>query len=121
MSIIAPLALNSDAAVRRVIQELMAAGLQVSRSFDLQSAHESLADPDECACPYHGTARCTCQYIVLLAHPEGSDPVAIELHGHDKETHMALVEVAGVAQDEETVRLVKAALAKLVTVPAVNT
>lgn len=114
MSSLASLPMNSDLAVRRVTQELMAAGLQVRRSFDLQSARKALADPEGCHCPYHGTAKCSCQYIVLLVNPEGSEPVAVELHGHDAETHLALIETAGVAQDEDTVGRVKTALARLV-------
>lgn len=113
MSSLVSFPMNADLAVRRVTKELMAAGLRVNSSFDLQSAREALADPDGCPCPYHGTARCSCQYIVLLVSPEDSEPVALELHGHDEETHLTLIETAGIPQNEETVGLVKTALANL--------
>lgn len=113
MSMIPPLPMEPEMAVRRVTRRLEAAGLQVGRSFDLQSARESLADPDGCTCPYHGTAKCDCQYVVLMANLEGLDPVAIELHGHDEETRVTLIEVAGVPRDEGTVKLVRDALAYL--------
>lgn len=107
MNMIPPLPLSTEVAVQQVTSRLEAAGLQVCRSFDLQSARNSLADPDGCTCPYHGTAKCDCQYVVLMVNLEGLDPVALEFHGHGQQTQLALVEVAGVHQDEATVNLVR--------------
>lgn len=39
------------------------------RSFDLQTVRALHAEG--CTCPHHGTARCTCQYVVALAYPPG--------------------------------------------------
>jgi hypothetical protein len=44
---------------------LSARGFQVFRSFDLQAARAA-ASP--CSCPHHGTARCSCAYLVLLVY-----------------------------------------------------
>ena len=49
--------------------------IRVERSFDLRSA---LHDQPDCPCPHHGTARCTCQYVVLLAYePATAAPPAV--------------------------------------------
>lgn len=38
-------------------------GYRIERSFDLRSALHG-----DCPCPHHGTAQCTCQYVVLLVY-----------------------------------------------------
>ncbi len=75
----------------RLRAALLEAGLASTQSFDLQSARRSLRDPEECTCSYHGTADCTCQYIVLLAKRPGATPTALELHGHDESTWLSIV------------------------------
>jgi hypothetical protein len=42
-------------------------GYSLMRSFDLQTVRARHSEG--CACPHHGTAECTCQYVVLLAYP----------------------------------------------------
>jgi len=57
-------------------------GIRLERSFDLRSA---LHDQPDCPCPHHGTAQCTCQYIVLLAYEEASSapPAVLTVHECD--------------------------------------
>jgi hypothetical protein len=77
-------------AAERLSRELGAAGLRVTRSFDLQSARHALRDPESCPCPHHGTADCTCQYVVLLVDAGGGSPLTLVAHGHDGETHLSI-------------------------------
>jgi hypothetical protein len=56
-------------------------GIRLERSFDLRSA---LNDQPACPCPHHGTAQCTCQYVVLLAYEEAaSAPPVLTVHECD--------------------------------------
>ncbi len=87
--------------VRLLSDTLGKMGLQVTRSFDLQSARQSLADPENCPCPFHGTARCACQYLVLLVGQGGRQPVTLVAHGHENWAEIALVEPADGSIDEE--------------------
>jgi hypothetical protein len=66
---------------------LRAAGFRVEQSFDLRSA---LAGAPTCACPHHGTARCDCQYNVLLVYGQTGVPVSLIVHGHDARTWIVL-------------------------------
>ncbi len=59
-------------------------GFSVSRSFDLQSARDSLKDLHACHCPNHGTIHCDCQYIVLQVRSNQAEPISIIVHGHDQ-------------------------------------
>jgi enterochelin esterase-like enzyme len=80
---------NCEEAVTQAVRLLSSADLQVVRSFDLRSARASHA---ECACPHHGTAQCTCQFVVLLVYGHGSAPVAVAAHGYDGQTWFSLVD-----------------------------
>src|SRR5512136_781703 len=57
-------------------------GIRLERSFDLRSA---LHDQPECPCQHHGTAQCTCQYVVLLAYeqPASTPPAVLTVHECD--------------------------------------
>ncbi|MGA9533677.1 MAG: hypothetical protein WBR18_13250 [Anaerolineales bacterium] len=68
--------------------------LAVIRSFDLQTARGRIQDPASCPCPYHGSERCTCQYIVLLVYDGEAEPASIVVHGHDRWTQIAIEEQA---------------------------
>ncbi len=61
---------------------MAAHGIRLERSFDLRSA---LHDQPDCPCPHHGTAQCTCQYVVLLAYESaiGTPPAVITAHDCD--------------------------------------
>jgi hypothetical protein len=62
-------------------------GYHVERSFDLRSA---LQGHDDCPCPYHGTTRCTCQYMVLLVYEADTQapPALITVHECDGATRL---------------------------------
>ncbi len=66
-------------------------GFRVVRSFDFQEA--ASAHP-HCTCPCHGTADCTCQYLMLIAYPDNADRgmLTIALHSHDEKTFVSLIE-----------------------------
>ena len=57
-------------------------GIRLERSVDLRTA---LHDQPDCPCPHHGTAQCTCQYVVLLAYEEVASvpPAALTVHECD--------------------------------------
>jgi hypothetical protein len=95
---------GSAQALPAILFTLQRYGFTAVQSFDLRSA---LAAHPGCACPYHGTEQCTCQYIVLLVYPltraTQAGPVVVTLHSHDTcacaqcrcdQTHVALVEPA---------------------------
>jgi hypothetical protein len=66
-------------------------GFRVERSFDFQEA--ASAHPD-CACPFHGTADCVCQYLIVIAHPDsvGGGMLTLALHSYDEKTYVSLIE-----------------------------
>jgi hypothetical protein len=80
---------ESQKAIARATQALTAAGLRVMRSFDLQVARSVHI---ECTCPYHGTDQCNCQMVVLLVYEQNKPPLTLVAHGHDGQTHFALVD-----------------------------
>jgi hypothetical protein len=77
---------ESVAAIRR---ELGRAGFRVEQSFDLRSA---LTLVPNCPCPHHGTARCDCQYTVLLIYGPAPTPVTLVVHGHDHRCWIGLAD-----------------------------
>jgi hypothetical protein len=77
---------ESVAAIRR---ELGRAGFRVEQSFDLRSA---LTLVPNCPCPHHGTARCDCQYTVLLIYGQALTPASLIVHGHDHQCWIALAD-----------------------------
>jgi len=87
---------------------LMAAGLRVEQSFDLRSA---LSDVPACACPHHGTARCDCQYNVLLVYGQAGMPVSVIVHGHDDRSWIALADYPRVGAVSEVVAQIMQTLA----------
>lgn len=89
---------------------LRAAGLRVEQSFDLRSA---LADVPACTCPHHGTARCDCQYNVLLVYGQASIPVSVIVHGHDDRSWIALADYSEVGAVSELVAQIMQTLAVL--------
>ena len=73
----------------QAVRLLAEAGLPIVRSFDLRSARAAHAD---CTCPHHGTAQCTCQFVVLLVYGQGGSPATLVAHGHDGQTWFSLVD-----------------------------
>ncbi len=80
---------DCEQATTQATQLLSSAGLQAVRSFDLRSARTAHA---ECTCPHHGTAECTCQFVVLLVYGQGGAPVTLVAHGHDGQTWLSVVD-----------------------------
>ncbi|HBG74722.1 MAG: hypothetical protein A2X25_11865 [Chloroflexi bacterium GWB2_49_20] len=78
-----------------VAARLQAAGLQVMRTFDLQSTQ---AFVDGCPCQHHGTDVCNCQMVVMLVYGAGEQPLTLILHGYDMHTCLSLAGI-GVAGD----------------------
>lgn len=82
-------------------------GFRVVRSFDLRSAVTAHAD---CNCPYHGTAHCTCQFVVLLVYSEAGDPVVVTAHSRDTQARVQIVRDATTRPDPRLAEQVIAAL-----------
>jgi len=82
---------SGEQVVASVTVALARRGYTLMRSFDLQTVRAR--HPENCACPHHGTASCTCQYIVALAYAPGplhaglmSAPQALTAHTHENVT-----------------------------------
>jgi hypothetical protein len=82
------LPMDCEAAVAQVSRQLSDYGLQVIRSFDLQTARSAHT---HCTCPHHGTDLCDCQLVVLLVYGHPSGPGTLVAHGRDGQTQLALV------------------------------
>lgn len=82
------LAMDCEAAVASVSSQLIDNGLQVMRSFDLQTARSTHTG---CTCPHHGTELCDCQMVVLLVYGHPSRPGTLVAHGRNGQTQVALV------------------------------
>ena len=111
-----PLVMDCGRVAEQLSRDLGAAGLRVTRSFDLQSARHALRDPKGCPCPHHGTADCTCQYVVLLVDAGDGSHLTLVAHGHDRETHLSIDGLGSVsAPIAGIVRSAVAGLAALAT------
>ncbi len=99
---------DSWTVVPAVMAALTGRGLLVIRSFDLRSA---LAADVACECPHHGTARCTCQYVVLLVYGDAVQPVVLTLHCRDGRTQAQIIRDATTVPDPRLTEQVMAALA----------
>jgi hypothetical protein len=79
---------RGETAAQAATAVLTRRGFRVVRSFDLRSALAAHAD---CECPYHGTAQCTCQFVVLLVYGEAGEPVVVTAHSRDAQARMQIV------------------------------
>ena len=95
--------LDSDQAVEQVTRRLSDDGLQVVRSFDLQTARSTHTN---CTCPNHGTAECDCQMVVLLVYDKQGEPLTLMAHSQDGQTHFELVD----SPQQRPQRMIKAAV-----------
>jgi hypothetical protein len=90
--------------VARLKEILEGHGVNVSPTFDLQTARDSCA---LCACPQHGTSECNCRYVLLLAYgpdPGMGPPRLIAAHGRDGQTWLSLLRGAEVPGEREKSR-----------------
>jgi hypothetical protein len=92
------------------IAALTQRGLYVVRSFDLRSA---LAAHTDCECPHHGTAQCTCQFIVLLIYGDAPQPVTLTIHFRDERTQAQIVHDATTHPNPHLAEQVMAALVEV--------
>lgn len=118
MDVIRTIPLSWSEAANALIDELSRAGFQVFRSFDLQAAREALVDPESCPCPYHGTAKCTCQYMVLLVSRAGRSPVSVVIHGHDLTTRISLSRLGEAGESDGQIAEIEAVITAFETVAA---
>jgi len=82
------LPLNIEIVLTQVSLRLVAEGLRVVPTFELDSACATLTDE---ICPHTGTKPCKCQLIVLIVYGSTVHPVFLVFHGDDKETEVSLV------------------------------
>lgn len=80
---------GSDAVASALTVALRRRVLQTVRSFDL---HSALATQPDCECAHHGTALCTCQFVVLLVYGEAAEPLVITAHSRDNQTEVQIVD-----------------------------
>ena len=116
---------DGETVTRAATAALTRRGLYVVRSFDLRSARTSHANSEasrwDCACPHHGTAQCTCQFVVLLVYGDPSTlplvagqvataPLVLTLHSHDNRASAQIVRDAASVPDPRLAEQVMAAL-----------
>lgn len=99
--------MKCDSAVTLVSHVMTADGMRVVRSFDLQTACAAFSNN---ICPSHGENPCDCQMVVLLVYDEGSKPLSIVMHGHDRRTQLGLSEDWSQAPNEDLEQRVRALL-----------
>lgn len=88
-SYLSTLNIDGKKAVERVSDHLTKDGMQVIRSFDLQTAKSSHKN---CTCPHHGDAKCDCQLVVLLVYDDQGSLLKVIAHSKDHNTHFALID-----------------------------
>jgi len=74
-----------------VLRAMHREGFAARRSFDLQLARKSLRHGAREPCPHHGTAACTCQYLVLQVDGGGRSPGSLVFHGFERTTRVTLL------------------------------
>jgi hypothetical protein len=89
---------DGETAAQAVTAALTRQGLRVVRTFDLRSALAGHTGDGAaswgCDCPYHGTDRCTCQFVVLLVYGDAGEPVVVDAHSHDAQTQVRIAHPA---------------------------
>jgi len=108
---------NGETAAQAATETLTRRGFRVVRSFDLRSALAPLAAHADCECPHHGTAQCTCQFVVLLVYGDpsaepalslskgsGGAPVVITAHSRDAQAQVQIVRPTGMLRDDANSR-----------------
>ena len=101
---------NGETAARAATEALTRHGFRVVRSFDLRAALAPLAAHAGCDCPHHGTAQCTCQFVVLLVYDEKGAPAVVTAHSRDIQAQVRIVHDANTQPDPRLVTPVMAAL-----------
>ena len=86
---------NGETAAQAATEALTRRGFRVVRSFDLRSAMAAHAD---CECPHHGTAKCTCQFVVLLVYGESGAPTVVTAHSRDAQVQVQIARPTGTGE-----------------------
>ena len=98
---------GSDEVTRCAVRVLSRHGLHSIRSFDLRSALEAWPD---CECPHHGTAQCTCQYVVLLVYGPRNTPVTVVVHSNSGRIDFRIMHDSAAVSDPALAERIKVAL-----------
>ena len=83
---------------------LSALGLSVVRSFDLQATRS--VQENRCVCPHHGTAHCTCQWIVLLVYGTQAESLTLVLDGQENHSWLNVVDQPGQTADLHLAKMI---------------
>ncbi len=94
---------NGETAAQAAAEALTRRGFRVVRSFDLRSALAPLAAHMDCECPHHGTAQCTCQFVVLLIYDASGAPVVVTTHSRDAQAQVQIVPPTAMLRDRQAV------------------
>lgn len=94
-------------AIAWVASRICDAGLQVIRTFDLQTALHDMAD---CHCPLHGSEICDCQMVVLLVYGRNYHPLSLIAHSYNSSTWFTLVDTPQQRADPRLQRALRKAL-----------
>lgn len=100
-------ACSGEQAAQRAVDGLTRRGFHVVRSFDW-----NVASHGACDCPHHGTARCTCQYVVLLVYDLSGPPAVVTAHSRDDRSHVEVVADPNAPPDPQLVDQIVSALAE---------
>lgn len=87
-------------------RKLIQAGLQVFRSFDLQTV---MGADTPCTCPHH-EANCDCDMVVLLVYGVEQRPATIVSHSHNGRTRLSLADGPGERPSPELCMQIKSAV-----------
>jgi hypothetical protein len=101
---------DGELAARAATEVMTRHGLQVVRSFDLRTTRSADGAQAGCLCPYHGTAECTCQYVVLLVYGDAGAPATVMIHGRDAQAHLKIVRDASQQPEARLSEQIMAAL-----------
>ncbi len=102
---------DAEVAARAATEVMIRRGLQVVRSFDLDTVSGAHGD---CTCPYHGTDKCTCQYVILLVYGASGAPATLTLHSRDVQAQAQIVRDAYNQPEASLVEQILAALLEAV-------
>ena len=101
---------DSEAVAQAATATFARHGLSVMRSFDLRSA---LSGQPGCECAQHGTAKCHCQYTVLLVYGEAGTPATLTLHSHDRQTYARIIRDSATTPDPRLAEQIITALVEV--------
>ena len=100
---------NYEEKLTRVIQQLARQGLQVVRSFELQTTNAACGSNQ---CPSCGPDPCQCQLTVLLIYESSHPPLTVLAHRRSQQTWFSLVDTPQRAADPELEALITTILAQ---------